>query len=67
MIKSSEFHRQLIKRGKRRGWHWVQGEGDGSHRIYEDKNGIRYPVPYHGNKEIGEGLRKKIIKDMELE
>lgn len=26
---------------------------DGSHRIYEDKNGIRYPVPYHGAKEMG--------------
>lgn len=31
------------------------------------KNGIRYPVPYHGAKEMGEGLRKKIIRDMELE
>ena len=25
-----------------------------------------YPVPFHGAKEIGEGLRKKIIKEMGL-
>ena len=66
MVKSREFHSQILKRGKKRGWHWIKGEGDGSHRIYEDKNGIRYPVPYHGAKEMGEGLRKKIIRDMEL-
>ena len=39
----------------------------GNIRIYEDAKGIRYRVPNHGAKEIGEGLRKKIIKDMELE
>lgn len=66
MVKSSEFHRQISKKGKKRGWKWT-GVSEGSHRIYKDKNGIRYPVPYHGTKEIGEGLRKKIIKDMELE
>lgn len=66
MVKSSEFHRQISKKGKKRGWKWI-GVSEGSHRIYEDKNGIRYPVPYHGTKEIGKGLRKKIIKDMELE
>ncbi|WP_300729529.1 type II toxin-antitoxin system HicA family toxin [uncultured Bacteroides sp.] len=67
MVKSSEFHRFILIHGRKRGWKWLQGEGNGSHRIYEDKNGIRYPVPYHGSKEIGEKLRKKIIKDMELE
>ena len=61
MVKSREFHSQILKRGKKRGWHWIKGEGDGS------QNGIRYPVPYHGAKEMGEGLRKKIIRDMELE
>ena len=60
----NENHKRRLKK---RGWHWIKGEGDGSHRIYEDKNGIRYPVPYHGAKEMGEGLRKKIIRDMELE
>ena len=37
------------------------------HRIYEDKDGIRYPVPFHGSKEMSEGLRLRIIRDMELE
>ncbi|GAB3432349.1 type II toxin-antitoxin system HicA family toxin [Niabella aquatica] len=36
---------------------------EGSHYIYE-KEGIRYPVPYHGAKEIGKGLQLKITKDM---
>lgn len=66
MVKSSEFHRSITKKGKKRGWHWT-GDAEGSHRIYEDKDGIRYPVPYHGAKEMGEGLRKKIIRDMGLE
>jgi mRNA interferase HicA len=31
------------------------------------KNGILSPpVPFHGSKEIGEGLKKKIIKEMKL-
>jgi mRNA interferase HicA len=31
------------------------------------KNGVLSPpVPYHGAKEMGEGLRKKIIKEMGL-
>lgn len=66
MVKSSEFHRKIPKRGKKRGWHWT-GESEGSHRIYEDETGIRYPVPYHSSKEMGEGLRKKIERDMGLE
>lgn len=37
----------------------------GSHYIYE-RDGVRYPVPFHGAREIGEGLRKKIMKDMGL-
>ena len=41
MVKSREFHSQILKRGKKRGWHWIKGEGDGSHRIYEE----RYQIP----------------------
>ena len=67
MVKSSEFHRMIRRAGKKRGWKWIKGEGDGSHRIDEDKDGIRYPVPFHGSKEMSEGLRLKIIRDMELE
>mgnify|MGYP000252465993 CR=1 FL=1 len=66
MIKSSEFHRQLINAEK-----GVDGIGF-KEKVTEvigfmKTKWIRYPVPYHGSKEIGEGLRKKIIKDMELE
>jgi mRNA interferase HicA len=60
-MKYSEFHR-FIKRSKS-GWKYIRAEG--SHYIYE-RDGIRYPVPFHGAKEIGEGLRKKIMKDMGL-
>lgn len=58
-MKSSEFHRIL----KRNGWKHIRS--DGSHYIYE-KDGRTYPVPFHGAKEMGEGLRKKIIKDLGL-
>jgi predicted RNA binding protein YcfA (HicA-like mRNA interferase family) len=27
----------------------------------------RYPVPYHGSKEVGKGIEKKIRKEMKLE
>ena len=67
-MKSSEFHRSILKKGKKRGWHIAQEPGNGSsHYIYEDLNGVRYPVPFHGSKEIPEGLRKRICKDMELD
>jgi mRNA interferase HicA len=58
-MKSSEFHRLIRKNG----WQFVRSSG--SHYIYE-KDG-RNPVPYHGSKEMFEGLRKSIIKDMGLQ
>lgn len=58
-MKSSEFHRLV----RRNGWVYVAAEG--SHYIYE-KNGCRYPVPYHGSKELGFGLEKKMRKEMGL-
>lgn len=58
-MKYSEFHRKIRKSG----WRYVKAEG--SHYIYE-KEGRYYPVPFHGAKEIGEGLRKKIVKEMGL-
>ena len=33
--------------------------------IYE-KNGTRYPVPFHGGKEVGTGLEKKIKREIGL-
>jgi mRNA interferase HicA len=58
-MKSSELHRRIRKNG------WKHIRTDGSHYIYE-KGGRTYPVPYHGSKEIGKGLEKKIIKEMQL-
>ncbi|MDR1984082.1 MAG: type II toxin-antitoxin system HicA family toxin [Prevotellaceae bacterium] len=60
-MKYSEFHR-FIRKSKK--WQYVEAQG--SHYIYENKNGKRYPVPYHGAKEMPEGLRKKIEKEMNL-
>lgn len=59
-MKSSELHRKV----KRNGWKYVKAEG--SYYIYE-KDGKYYPVPFHGPKEIGFGLAKKIIKEMGLQ
>jgi mRNA interferase HicA len=58
-MKSSELHRRIRKNG------WSHIRTEGSHYIYE-KDGRTYPVPYHGPKEIGKGLEKKIIKEMQL-
>jgi len=59
-MKYSEL-RRLIKRN---GWTKLRQEGT-SHVIYE-REGIHYPVPYHGSKEIGKGLEIKIKKEMKL-
>ena len=58
-MKSSELHRKIKKNG------WVHIRTEGSHYIYQ-KDGRAYPVPFHGGKEIGTGLEKKIIKEMGL-
>lgn len=58
-MKSSEFHRKV----KKNGWRHVRTEG--SHYIYE-KDGKIEPVPFHGAKEMAEGLRKALMKRMGL-
>ena len=58
-MKSSEFHR-LVKRNG-----WVLLKAEGSHYIYE-KNGVKYPVPFHGPKELGKGLEIRMKKQMKL-
>ncbi|SEG06241.1 type II toxin-antitoxin system HicA family toxin [Sphingobacterium lactis] len=58
-MKSSEFHRLLRKNG------WKHIRTCGSHYIYA-KDERTYSIPFHGSKEIGEGLRKKIMKDLGL-
>lgn len=59
-MKSKELHFLILANGWRRVW------STGSHYIYE-KDGRRYPVPYHGPKEVGKGLEKKIKREMGLE
>jgi predicted RNA binding protein YcfA (HicA-like mRNA interferase family) len=51
-MKSSELHRLILQNG------WIYLRSSGSHFIYE-KNKKRYPVPYHGSKEVGKGIEKK--------
>lgn len=58
-MESSELHRLI----KKNGWEHIKTEG--SHYIYKKEN-RKYPVPYHGSKEIGTGLCKKIIKELAL-
>jgi mRNA interferase HicA len=58
-MKSSELHRIITRNG------WKLIRSNGSHYMYE-KDGIRYPVPFHGSKEVVEGLRKRIFKIMNL-
>lgn len=58
-MKSSKLHRLIKKSG------WVHIRTRGSHYIYQ-KGNKTYPVPFHGSKEVGKGLEKKIIKEMFL-
>lgn len=58
-MKSSELHRLIL----RNGWKIIRTAG--SHYIYE-KNDLTYPVPFHGAKEVGNGIEIKIRKDMAL-
>ena len=59
-MKSTEFHKIVRENG------WKLVRVSGSHYIYE-KDGKKEPVPYHGSKEMGEGLRKALIKKMGLQ
>jgi mRNA interferase HicA len=59
-MKYTEFHRKIRKNG------WTLLYASGSHYFYE-KDGVNsLPIPYHGAKEIGEGLRIKLTKELGL-
>lgn len=58
-MKSSKLHR-LIKKND-----WIHIRTKGSHYIYQ-KGRRTYPVPFHGSKEVGKGLEKKVKKEMGL-
>ena len=59
-MKFSEIHRLIV----RNGWKFVRATG--SHYFYEKDGILSPPVPNHGSKEIGEGLKRKLIKLMNL-
>ena len=59
-MKYSELHRLI----KKKGWNYVRSSG--SHYFYQKDGVFSPPVPFHGSKEIGKGLEKKIIKEMKL-
>ena len=58
-MKYDEFHRLVKENG------WKVLRQCGSHIIYA-KDGKAYPVPYHGAKELGKGLERKMKKEMKL-
>ncbi len=58
-MKSSELNKLILRNG------WKALRQSGSHIIYE-KDGLHYPVPFHGSKEVGKGLEMKIKKEMGL-
>ena len=55
IMKSSELHRLITEND------WILIRVSGSHYIYQ-KGYKTYPVPYHGSKEVGKGLEKKVKK-----
>jgi mRNA interferase HicA len=59
-MKYSELHRHIKKCG------WLFSHAEGSHYFYLKDGVLSPPIPFHGSKEIGEGLRKKIYKEMGL-
>lgn len=59
-MKSSELHRLIIKNG------WKVFYQDGTSHIIYIKDGRTYPAPFHGAKEVGKGLERKIKKEMGL-
>ena len=60
-MKSSELVRKFQNAG------WIEVRQTGSHKIFKDpKTGQVIPVPFHGAKEMGTGLARKILKQAGL-
>lgn len=59
-MKYSEFHRKIQRNG------WVFLRAIGSHYFYKKDNELSPPIPYHGSKEMPEGLRRAIERKMGL-
>jgi predicted RNA binding protein YcfA (HicA-like mRNA interferase family) len=59
-MKYREFHKKIEKEG------WKFSHAEGSHYFYLKNGKLSPPIPFHGAKEMGEGLRRKLIKEMGL-
>ena len=59
-MKYTEFHRLVLANG------WTKLRQLGSSHIIYKKGDRTYPVPYHGGKEVGRGLERKMRKEMGL-
>ena len=59
-MKYDELH-SLIRKNN-----WIKLRQMGTSHIIYKKGARTYPVPYHRGKEVGTGLMRKVIKDMEL-
>jgi mRNA interferase HicA len=59
-MKYSEIHRLIRQNG------WIYSHAKGSHFFYRKDGNLSPPVPWHGSKEIGEGLKNKIFKELKL-
>jgi predicted RNA binding protein YcfA (HicA-like mRNA interferase family) len=58
--------RELIRAPERMGFQLLR-KSKGSHRQYEHSDGRRTTVPVHKGRDIGPGLLRKILRDIEVE
>lgn len=58
--------RQLIRVLERLGFRLLR-KSRGSHRQYEHPDGRRTTVPVHKGRDLGPGLLRKILRDIELD
>ena len=58
--------RELIRALERMGFRLLR-KSKGSHRQYEHPDGRRTTVPIHKGRDIGPGLVRKILRDIEVD
>jgi predicted RNA binding protein YcfA (HicA-like mRNA interferase family) len=58
--------RELIRALQRMGFYLLR-KSKGSHRQFEHADGRRTTVPVHKGRDIGPGLLRKILRDIEMD
>jgi predicted RNA binding protein YcfA (HicA-like mRNA interferase family) len=58
--------RELIRALERMGFRFVR-QSKGSHQQFEHPDGRRTTVPVHKGRDIGPGLLRKILRDIEVD